>query len=268
VPKDPLRTYIMEIPPKEGSSSPRCFGDLPAEVQALCNSLLDRLKTTLDDTLYGIYLYGAVVFPETRYIHDIDLHVIVKRPLTVYQNEEIRHLHKALASEFPQVVGDGLDAWYILLDDAQKVSSPRHQVYPDKVDGSWALHRAHMRAGYCIVLYGPKPEEIFPAPAWSELVQGLEVEQGYIEELLGKHPDYCVLNLCRLLYSYRMKDVVVSKRASAVWALNHLANWGHLIDAALRVYEREGNEEDRRLLTTEMGNFYQFVCDRIDESNR
>jgi len=222
---------------------------------------------TLADKLYGIYLYGATVFPETRYLQDIDLHVIVKRLLTVYESTKIRHLHEALAGEFPQVVGDGLDAWYILLDDAQKALPPRHQVYRDKSDRSWALHRAHMMAGYCIILYGPDPVQIFPVPTWFELVQGLEVEREYIERHLHQYPDYCVLNLCRLLYSYRNKNVVVSKQASAEWALKQLDNWSSLIEAALRVYEREASEGDKQLLASEIGQFYEFACDRIQESN-
>lgn len=232
----------------------------------MCTSLLDGLKAILDDNLCGIYLYGALVFPETRYIKDIDLHVIVKRPLTAVEKEGIRHLHKALADEFPPVVGEELDAWYLLLDDAQKVSSPRHQVYPDLSDGSWSLHRAHIRAGYCIVLYRSDHEQVFPAPTWPEIVQSLEVERGYVEALLTRYPDYCVLNLCRLIYSYRTKNVVISKRAAAEWALNQLDTWGSLIEAALRVYEREAGEGDRQLLESGTEGFYQFACDRIKES--
>ncbi len=249
---------------KEDPSSPRCFGDLPQEVQTVCTSLLGRLKAALNENLHGVYLHGATVFPESRYIQDIDFHVIVKRPLTVHENEEIRHLHKALAHEFPPL-GTELDGYYILLNDAQQVSPPRHQVYPDIFDDSWALHRAHMRAGYCIILYGPDPKQIFPAPTWLELVAGLEAEQRYIQKHLSKYPDYCVLNLCRLIYSYRTKDVVISKRTSAEWVLNRFATWRRLVEAALRVYERE--EEDRRLLELETERFYQFACDRIEKSN-
>ena len=63
----------------------------------MCNSLLEGLKATLADNLYGVYLFGAAVFPESRYIQDIDFFVIVNRPLTAHESEEIRQLHEALA---------------------------------------------------------------------------------------------------------------------------------------------------------------------------
>lgn len=252
---------------KKGSGSPRRFSDLPQDVQTVCTALRDGLKAALGSNLYGIYLYGAVVFPEMKHIHDIDCHVIVKRPLTVRENEEVRKLHKELADEYP-VVGDDLDAWYILLDDAQQASPPRHQVYPDLFDNSWALHHAHIRAGYCIVLYGPEPEQVFPAPTWSELMAGLEAERMYIERHISVYPDYCVLNLCRLIYSNSMKEVVISKHTAAEWALDNLTTWRLLIEAALRSYAGEMREEDKRLFESETERFYQFACNMIGEINK
>ena len=251
---------------KEDSISPHCFGDLPQEVQTICTSFLGRLKAILGENLHGVYLHGAVVFPESRYIQDIDFHVTVKRPLTGHEKEEILYLHKALAQEFPPL-GVEVDVYYILLDDAQQVSPPRHQVYPDLFDGHWALHRAHMRAGYCIILHGPEPGQVFPAPTWLELVAGLEASRKNTEKHLRRYPDYCILNFCRLLYSYSTKDVVISKRAAAEWVINQFTTWGHLVEAALRVYEREGEEGDRRVLESEIERFYQFVCDKIEKSS-
>ncbi|UCB42387.1 MAG: DUF4111 domain-containing protein [Dehalococcoidales bacterium] len=247
-------------------STPRRFNDLPQDVQTVCTALRDGLRATLNDNLYGIYLYGAMVFPDMKDIHDIDFHAVVKRPLTTREKTEVRQLHKELAEEYP-VVGDDLDGWYILLNDAQRVSPPQHQVYPDLFDNSWALHRAHMRAGYCIVLYGPEPDQVFPVPAWSELMAGLENERIYIERHLSGYPDYCVLNLCRLLYSYKTKEVVVSKYTAAKWALDNFNTWRTLIEAALRSYAGEISEEDKRLLESETERFYHFICNMIEDIN-
>ena len=249
------------------SGTPRRFNDLPEDVQIVCTGLRDGLKVTLGNNLYGIYLYGAAVFPEMKHIHDIDCHVVLKRPLTAREKSEIQQLHRGLADKYP-VVGDDLDAWYILLGDTQQPSPPRHQVHPDLFDNSWALHHAHMRAGYCIILYGPEPEQVFPAPTWSELVAGLEAEQIFIEKHLSEYPDYCVLNLCRLIYSYRMKDVVISKQAAAEWAIDNLPAWRPLIEAALRSYAGEIDGEDNQLLESETERFYRFVCEIIKEVNK
>jgi hypothetical protein len=251
----------------KGSSTPRRFDDLPQDVQRVCTALRDRLKAMLGSNLYGVYLYGAVVFPEVNHVHDIDCHVILKKPLTAREKEEIRQLHKELAEEHP-VVGDDLDAWYILLGDTQQPSPPRHQVHTDLFDNSWALHHAHMRAGYCVTLYGPEPEQVFPVPTWPELLTGLEAERMFIKKHLIEYPDYCALNLCRLIYSYRMKDVVISKQAAAEWALDNFNTWRPLVEAALRSYAGEIDEEDKRLLESETGLFYRFACEMIEEINK
>jgi len=248
-------------------TGPLSFEKLPQEIQVICTSLLDGLKVALNDNLHGVYLHGAMVFPETRYIQDIDFHITVKRQLTAREKEEIKNLHDVLAHEFPKL-GTELDGYYILLSDAQRVSPPHHQVYQDLLDETWPLHIAHMRAGYSIVLHGPDPSLVFPEPIWEELVFGLEASLKHTLKYLDLYPDYCILNFCRLLYSYSTKDVVISKRAAAEWALENFPDWRHLVEAALRLYEREGKESDRRLLKADTKGFYQFVCDKIEESNR
>ena len=114
--------FNMRVTPKD-ISGPLPFEELPPEIQAISNSLLDGLKVALDDNLWGIYLYGAMVFPETRYIQDIDFHVILNRNLTHDEKERVKTLHQKLNIEFPQFK-DELDGYYILLSDAQQISTP------------------------------------------------------------------------------------------------------------------------------------------------
>ncbi len=251
----------------KGPGSPRSFNDLPQDVRTACADLLDGLQAVVGNNLYGIYLYGAMVFPEMKHVHDIDCHVILKSPLTARENEGVRQLHNKIVDEH-HISGDDLDAWYILQDDARRASPPGHQVYPDLFDNSWALHYAHMRAGYCIVLYGPEPKHVFYEPTWPELMAGLEAERIFIEAHLRQYPDYCVLNLCRLIYSYRTKDVVISKQAAAEWALDNFTGWTSLIEAALRSYAGKINEQDKRLLESETERFYQFAYEMIKEIDR
>ena len=91
----------MRVTPKD-ISGPVPFEELPREIQAISNSLLDGLKVVLNDNLWGIYLYGAMVFPETRYIQDIDFHVILNRNLTYDEKERAKALHQVLSIKFPQ----------------------------------------------------------------------------------------------------------------------------------------------------------------------
>ena len=58
----------------------------PAYIQELCQAFLHGLRAALGDKLYGVYLYGAVAFPETVHTADIDFHVNLKGPLTEEQH--------------------------------------------------------------------------------------------------------------------------------------------------------------------------------------
>jgi len=241
------------------------LSDLPEKVQNVCVVLLQELQNILGEKLYGLYLYGAMVFPETKTIQDIDFHVILTKPLTKNESHGIQTFHESMAKRFPPL-GAELDGYYILLKDAQNFSVPRHQVYSGISDNSWALHRAHMRAGYCIVMHGPDPIAIFPEPSWDELVEGLESEQTYIENHLDMYPDYCVLNLCRLMKSYETGNVVVSKFSSAGWARDRFPQWEKLITKALNQYEVARTDTELCKIRSEIRTFYNFTCETIVES--
>ncbi len=253
----------MRVTPKD-INRPLHFEELPREIQVISKSLLDGLKAILNDNLWGIYLYGAMVFPETRYIQDIDFHVILKRKPTSDEKERVKMLHQMLNSKFPQFK-DELDGYYILLSDARQISTPWHQIYPDIPDESWPLHIAHMRAGYCIVMFGPEPKSVLPVPTWEDFTPSLEASLKHTFKYLDMYPDYSVLNFCRILYSYRTKNVVVSKRQAAVWSQEKFPEWSRLIECALRVFEREEKNEDRSLLQYKIREFHQFLCQKIGE---
>ena len=137
------------------------------------------------------------------------------------------------------------------------------------VDGTWALHRAHWLAGRYALVHGVRPETIVLSPTWCELEQGLEHElrsmEWYLED--GRtdagHASFAVWNGCRVLHSVETRDVVVSKRSSAIWALEHLpARWHGAIVAAGRSYDEEQKPDDARVLEEAMAPFVRFVRER------
>ena len=175
---------------------------LPVYIQDLCQAFLNGLKAALGDNLYGVYLHGAVAFPETTNTGDIDFHVILAERLSEGEHSEIKQLHAKLADDFPPL-GIGMDGYYLLLEDARGTAQPGSQSSPFSVDDAWALHRAHIRAGRCIVLHGPDPKQIYPSATWVELEADLEEQLQYVEAHLEVYPAYCILNLCRLMTSFR-----------------------------------------------------------------
>ena len=74
---------------------------IPLDIQGLCRSLLQGLKEILADKLHGVYLYGALAFPEAGPTGDIDFHVILTKPLTSTEKSGLDDLHASLARDFP-----------------------------------------------------------------------------------------------------------------------------------------------------------------------
>jgi hypothetical protein len=239
--------------------------DVPAEIQPLCQAFLDGLDRALGEKLIGVYLHGAMAFPEGGATGDIDLHVILAGPLSDSEKVGLGDLHASLARDFPPL-GAELDCYYILLEEARQTSPPRHQFLPDVIDNSWVLHCEHMRAGRCIVLQGPDPRQVFPAPSWPELASALQGELDYVEQHLEGYAAYCVLNLCRLMVSFDTRDVVISKRASARWAWDAFPQWRPHIEAATRSYDGQATAQDQELLRTEVKSLFEFACERIRAS--
>jgi hypothetical protein len=232
------------------------------DIQRLCGALLSGLDAILEQKLFGVYVYGAAAFPDSVSTGDIDFHVILREPLNDTERLAVNDLHAALGREFPPL-GAELDGYYILLKEACETSPPTHQLQTDIVDSSWALHREHIRAGRCIVLRGPDPKEIYPAASWSELEEALYGELRYVEEHLGAYPDYCILNLCRLMYSFETQDVVISKAGAAAWALDAFPQWERHIELALKSYARQATPEDREFMLTGVRSLYRFACAHI-----
>jgi hypothetical protein len=239
------------------------ISQLPRDLQDICQALRTGLERALGDKLYGIYVYGAVAFPGSGPTGDIDFYVILTEALTCKEHGQIDALHNAIANHFPPL-GAEPDGRYILLDEARQPSPPVHQLQPDISDDSWALHREHMRAGRCIVLHGPDPKRIFPPATWPELESALRGELKYVEDHLDDYPDYCILNLFRLMYSFETRDAVVSKSAAAAWAYQHFPRWRRHIELAKRSYAREATMADRQFMLSEVKGLFRFSCERIE----
>ena len=248
----------MNTPKTKYKGDPRNFDELPQRTRLICNALTEKLVTALQDNIWGIYLYGAVIFPESDHIADIDSHVILKKSLSEVEENKVKNVHKVLSDSFEHLTEDDLDIWYILLGDLH-LPAPSHQVIPNLYDRAWALHRAHMLAGYCIVLHGPELlNNVFSAPTWSELTVSLDSEKKSIMKLFKRYPAYCVLNACRLMYSYETKDVVISKKAAAQWAIDRFHAWREVINAAIRWYAGDKRVSNRLLLESQTKPFLIF----------
>ena len=237
--------------------------EMRPEIRDLCRAFVEGLGDIVGTRLYAVYIYGALTFPETEYAGDVDFHAILSAAPSESERAALLTLHDRLAREFPPL-GAELDGYYILLGDARGSTPPRHLLFPHLVDDSWALHRAHILAGRCVVLRGPDPKTVYVAPTWAEVADALDGELDYVARHLAQYPDYCVLNLCRLVYSWETGDVVTSKAAGAAWASRRFPAWKPLIDLALMSYAKRTSEADRETLLVGAADLYPLATREID----
>ena len=71
--------------------------NIPHKVQDLCQALLRGLNDALGEKLFGVYLYGALAFPEGGATGDVDFHVILKETLNSREKMELKDLHATIA---------------------------------------------------------------------------------------------------------------------------------------------------------------------------
>lgn len=233
------------------------------DVTKINHAFVDGLRRILGEKLHGAYVFGAAAFPDAVPTGDIDFHVILNSPLTDDERSSLEKLHDSLAEQFPPLGGE-LDGYYILLVDARCESPPKSQMWRRAVDESWALHREHIRAGRHIILHGPEPTEIYPPALWPEIEAALHGELAYVRNHLREHPAYCILNLCRLMYSFETKDVVVSKAQASVWAQGAVPEWSRHIDLARKSYAHQTTEEDEQFMLDAIEKFFEFSQTRIE----
>jgi len=235
------------------------------QIADLCRAFVDGLRAALGAKLFGVYLYGAVAFPESGPTGDVDYHVLLAGPLTDSERAELEGLHASLARDFPALGGE-LDGYYILEAHARRPDPPRSQMWAGATDGAWALHRRHILAGRCIVLHGPDPRQVYPPAAWPEVAAALRGELDFVKNHLDEYPDYCILNLCRLIYSFQTRDVVISKAAAADWARTALPQWRRHVETATRSYAGQATPADREFMKSEVRGLLRFACERIAET--
>ena len=240
---------------------------LPEPVGAACGDLRRRLLSVLGEDLVALWVYGAVTFDDrSRRLGDVDTHAVVRAPLAPQAARAIDGLHELIGRDR----GVEWDSWYILEPDTRSTRPPAHAFRADLLDGAWALHRAHWLAGQYVLLHGRAPPELVRAPTWAELEAALRWELAYIERVVrqgppdAEHAAFVVWNGCRILYSARTRDVVVSKRAAARWALDHTpASWRDAILAAGRAYDSRLRPGDAELLQAAVTPIVAAVRDEV-----
>ena len=220
-------------------------------VRTACERLRDALLALLGDDMTTLWAYGAAVSPEPPLrLGDVDVHSVLRKPPSQETASAIESAQRRIEAD----LSIDLDAWYILLSDAQGSQPPAHLLLPDQVDDMWAVHRSHLLSGRYVLLHGATPGDVVIQPAWGEVLAALLHELEYIEDCLhpvGSEPfaPYAVLNCCRIAHTLAARDAALTKLESARWALTSLPRqWHGPVLAAVRWYDNRELPGDDRLL--------------------
>ncbi len=241
--------------------------DLPPAAQAAWSDLRDGLRSVLGDDLVAMWAHGGTVsIGDPAHAGDLDTYVVVARSPDEQTARRIEEAHAATA----RAHGVEWDAWYVLADDARRSKQPSHAWQAGRRDTSWAIHRAQWLAGRYANLHGAEPPDLVMAPTWEELLGELDRELEHIERHVVEgdtdryEATYAILTGSRILHALATRDVVISKRASGTWAIEHLPErWHAALRSALLEYDGHGTAEDTALLAAEMSPFVTFVRGQI-----
>jgi streptomycin 3"-adenylyltransferase len=226
--------------------------------------------TGLGENFVGAYLYGSIAFPEyDPEAGDIDFYVVVHRSPNMGEIRSLDRLHRSLAAKFR--FGRKLDGFYISHSAARKRENPKNLVYGTHgrihrggSDDAWALHREHFAHSAYVRLFGPKASRIFPRAEWPEIRSALYRQLVYARRIIESDPWWSVLNLCRLVYSFKIGRIAVSKLGAANWALKSLpSRWRPLIRSAVKTYKGIAHRRDSTTLRRDAGKFLGFASVRV-----
>ena len=229
---------------------------IPTLINPLLSAYQIALQTQLPTLIQGLYIGGSIALGEFNpRLSDIDFLTILRRPATTAELQQLKTIHKTLATQYPQAP---LSGSYILPDGLGKQA---HEVAPHPYFHDHTFHESgHFEINfvtwwvlkyYGITLMGPEPQTLSFDVDWRELRAAMHTNlntywRGWTsgrQAVIGLASDegiqWAVTGVSRLFYSFHESDITTKVRA-AEYALQRVPpRWHRIIREALRL--REGS---------------------------
>ncbi len=221
-----------------------------ADVNALLDLLLSRIRAALGARLVGLYLYGSLAAGDfERASSDVDFLAAIDGTLTDDDLARLALMHADIAATGGPW-GTRLEGAYMPLAALRRddPANTRHPFLSEDtpfgvhaLGRDWVINR-HVLRERGIVLYGPPPATLIDPISREQLLaavrQLLRTEwsqhtDGPVWMRSRRYQAFVILTMCRALYVLARGDFV-SKPVAAQWAEEALApEWTPLIRRAL-----------------------------------
>lgn len=257
----------------------------PHNISRQLEAIVAGTCTRLSGSLVGVYLHGSLAtgcFNPKR--SDIDLLVVISRPLTSLERREFAELILELSRQ-PSPVEVSIIRRYDMVPwkyptpfDFHYSECWRESRSNDLIDGSWktwesrplvdedlAAHIAVMNHRG-VALYGPPIPEVFPKVPKQDYLASvlsdvLSPKYGLTGEKI-QYPVNAILNACRTL-AYLRTGNVLSKDEGGNWALDALPEqFSNVIIVALDSYRNRSDDDS--LDTAAMACFAEYARNEIE----
>ncbi|MBE1491276.1 aminoglycoside adenylyltransferase domain-containing protein [Plantactinospora soyae] len=246
---------------------------LPPSETGYLGAVLDRLAAVLGDDLLGVYPTGSLALDGyTPGRSDIDLIAVVERARpAVLETVAARLSHDALPCpatglefvlyERATLALAGTGAGFALnLNTGRELPAKRSYGPGDEATFWYPIDRA-ISSQQGVALLGPPPRTLLAPTPFAALlpvvVESIEARLHADLDLV----DNAVLNGCRSL-RFAMQRQWYPKRSAAEWAIGTVPEFGPLIGAALRSYDR-GRTVDGTVDRQEVRAFLAFLLGRL-----
>ena len=251
-----------------------------SDVAEIIAFVVKGVVPALEGNVLGVYLTGSLSYGAFDYgSSDIDLTVIVKRPISRGEIDSIGRLHREMEGKFEKWARR-FECSYTPVEMLPSVLPPKeprpwywgadHTLIEEAQYGNEWIINNYLLHRHSIALFGP---------SFKKLVDPIEIEEvrkACVRDLFREwvpkksntewfgdshYQSYFVLNLCRILHTV-IRSTAGSKKMAASWVMeNYGERWRNLINKA-QEWEY-GMEMDLRL---EAMDFLDFVTSEVSKT--
>ena len=221
------------------------------DVNEILNLLLTNTKNILQDQFIGMYLFGSLAIGDFDQFSDIDVLIATDGSISEDLFSKLKAMHTKMAkTDSPWAVQQEVS--YIpqnalLRFDRPNIIHPHLDRGAGEVlhmmahESDWIVQR-HILRERGVIVAGPDLKSLIDPVSPNELRQSvIDALPLWIDPILEDptqikkrgYQSFCVLSLCRMLYTLQNK-AILSKPNAAKWAMDNLdSKWQPLIARAI-----------------------------------